>query len=130
MLVPTVLALFAAQAATPPANATADPGAAIRTAAIAFSTCVRTKIAAVPASLTPEQGADGVLAACKAEQAALEGAAGAQIALAPPDAQAAARQQLTDGMAQARTGIAKGIVQMRAAQSAPAPAASPTPAPR
>lgn len=123
MAVSTILALLLTQAAPQPATpapAPADPARAaasakIQAAAQAFSACLGPKVVAVPATVTPEQGADSVLAACKTEQTAIETSVGTAVANLPADRQAAARKQLTDSMAIARTQIADGIRQMRAA---------------
>lgn len=116
-------ALLTAQTPTPPPapedSARAAAGAKIQASAQAFSACIGPKVAAVPASLTPEQGADSVLAACRTEQTALQTAAETMIAGVPADKQAGARKQLADGMALARTQIAGAITQMRAAPATP-----------
>jgi len=115
--------LMAAQAATPaPVPAAPPPGVAkIQASANALSTCIQAKITAVPADLTPEKGADHVMAACKSEQTALEQAVETMIATAPADRQAAARKQMADSMAAGRTQIAQGLSMMRAAPPAPLP---------
>ncbi len=131
MAVASILALVLAQAATPatpPAGPPAGAQQAIQSAATAFSTCLGPKVAAVPATMTPEQGADSVLAACKTEETALRGAVETMLASVPAEYQAMGRQQLNDGMSQARTQIADSIRQKRAAPAAPA-APAPVPAP-
>lgn len=132
MSLTTLIALtLTAQAATPtpapsPASgAQAAAAAKIQSSAQAFSGCIQAKITAVPASLTPEQGADHVLAACKAEQTALESSVNTVIAAAPPEQQAAARKQMADSMAMGRNQIVEGLRQMRAAPAAPATPTAP-----
>ncbi|MFD1786936.1 hypothetical protein ACFSC3_05050 [Sphingomonas floccifaciens] len=122
MAVASILALVLAQAtapaapATPPAPAAQNP---IQSAAMAFSACLGPKVAAVPASMTPEQGADSALAGCKTQQDALRAAVETVIAAAPAEQQAMARTQVDQGMAQARTQIADSIRQKRAAPATP-----------
>ena len=120
MAVSTILALLLTnQLPTPSQSPAPSPGgspvaaAGFQASGQAFASCIQTKITAVPAALTPEQGADHVLAACKAEQTAIEQAVETMIASAPTDQQAAARKQLTDSMAVGRTQIAQGIGRMR-----------------
>lgn len=125
MAVASILALVLAQATTPAAPAAPAGAAEIQTTAQAFSACIGPKVAAVPATMTPEQGADSVLAACKTEQDGLRGAVEAMLATLPADQQAMGRQQLDMGMAQARTGIAEGIRQKRAAPATPAAPTTP-----
>ncbi|HET9509566.1 MAG TPA: hypothetical protein VFO80_00295 [Sphingomonas sp.] len=129
MAVASILALVLAQATTPAAPPPAAPpagAATIQTSAQAFSACLGPKVGAVPATMTPEQGADSVLAACKTEQDALRSAVEAMLATAPAEYQTMGRQQLNDGMAQARTQIADSIRQKRAAPATPAAPAAPT----
>ncbi|MES2336573.1 MAG: hypothetical protein V4537_00585 [Pseudomonadota bacterium] len=131
MPVSTLLAvLLSAQVASPSGSTTATPapgqqnsaraaaGAEIGQRAQAFAGCIGPKVPTVARSLTPEQGADSVLTACKAEQTALQEVVETMIAMAPADRQAGARQQLADSMTQARTQVADAIRQSRAATPA------------
>ena len=102
--------------------ARSQAGAKIGAASQAFAACLQPAAAAVPASQTPEQGADTALAACATEKTALEAAVNEMIAIAPVEQQSTARQKLADSMARARTQIADGIRQYRAAQPATPPA--------
>lgn len=121
MAVASILALVLAQATTPATPPAAPAGAAaIQASAQAFSGCIGPKISTVPATMTPEQGAESVLTACKTEETALRGAVEEMLKTLPADQQAMGRQQLDQGMAQARTQIAEGIRQMRGAPAAPA----------
>jgi len=100
--------------------APADPGAAIRTSAIAYSNCIKAKVGAAPKSGTPESAADTVLAACAAEDTKLRAAVDAQLAVVPAAQRAEARKQVDEGLAEGRASIVDAIRQSRASPATPA----------
>lgn len=131
------LALLALAAQAPSQSGAATPAPApspqasaanteIGTRAQAFSACLDPKVAAVAPAMTPEQGADSVMAGCKTEQTALEQSIETAIAAAPEDQKVAARKRMSDSMTRARTQIADAIRQSRGASPA-APATPATP---
>ncbi|MHA6723648.1 hypothetical protein [Sphingomonas sp. RS2018] len=121
----TTLALTIAMQTAAPATPAPNPGADIGAKSTAFSTCIRSNIAKVPATVTPEAGADQVLATCKADETALRAAIDVQLAAVPAESQATARQQVDASFAQARTGIANGIRQSRTPAATPTTPATP-----
>jgi hypothetical protein len=138
----TLPAIVQAQpAATPPPAAQTPPVAppappspppaevtAVQQAAMAFGQCVQTGVQAVPATVTPEAGATGVVQGCAAQRQRLEQAAQALIATIPEAQRPAAQEQLRTQLAAVEGQVAAGIRQMRgAAAPAPAPAPAPTP---
>jgi hypothetical protein len=112
-------------AASPP-SAAPNPGAAIQPAAMAFGQCLQTGMQSVPATLTPEAGANAVIGGCSTQRAALVNAVEAMLATLPADQQAQGRAQLQSRLGEVPTQLAEGIRQQRAAAAAPA---TPAPAP-
>lgn len=115
-----ILIALVLSAAQPAPAASADPGEAIRTTAIAYSNCIKAKVGAAPKSGTPESAADSVLAACAAEDRRLRAAVDAQLAVVPEAQRAEARKQVDEGLAEGRASIVDAIRQSRAAPTAPA----------
>ena len=109
-------------ASTPPAAAPAGPGAAIQPAAMAFGQCLQTGMQSVPATVTPEAGANSVLGGCSAQRSALVQAVEAMLATLPADQQAAGRAQLESRLGAVPTQLADAIRQQRGAAAAPAAA--------
>lgn len=111
----SIIVLAAVLAATQSAGGAdaAPPENPIKVAAMSFADCVRGKVPAVSPDVTPEAGADSVIAACGAEEAKLRAAVDATVATAPAEKQAEARKAYADGMAQGRAGIIEGIKGMR-----------------
>ena len=107
-----MISLLLAVAALQPAPA--DP---VGIAAETFSGCLRSKVMAVAATITPEAGADSAWKACETERAALEQAVDTAIASAPPEVQAKVRAEYQESMAQGRAGMAQAIRSMRDAKA-------------
>lgn len=129
ILAALAVAAFAtgAQAQTaPPAPSGPPPEAvaAIERTATAFSQCVQAGIEAVPANVTPEAGATGIVNGCAAQRRELEQAALALIATIPEAQRPEAQAQLRAQMGGIEPQVANGIRQKRAAT---APAATPAP---
>lgn len=112
MLIQLLLAA-AIQAAPAQPPAAAEPKMA--TLAKAFSGCVRGRIPQVPATLTPETGADWVFKQCDAERAAIASEVEAMVASAPEDQKVMARGELDRGLAMGRKAVVDGITAMRKA---------------
>lgn len=106
-MISLLLALAAVQ------QAPADP---VGDAARAFSGCIQGKVQGIPATLTPEAGADEVIKQCKAELDALDKAVETVIAAAPADQQAGARESYKAGMAGGRDGLIAAIKSLREAK--------------
>ncbi|GAA4035071.1 hypothetical protein GCM10022281_14220 [Sphingomonas rosea] len=109
-----MLFLFAAAALVQAAPAAQPP---IAEAAQAFKGCIEAKFSTVPATVTPEAGADALIAQCKAENDKLDTIFEGMIAAAPADQQAFAREQYKQGMAQGRQGLIDGIKSARAGKA-------------
>ncbi len=111
----TLLLAAAVQAApVAPAPAAEPPIAAL---AKAFSGCIRGKLPMVPATLSPEAGADEVIKQCAAERSALEQHVEGMIAQAPEAQKAGTRAEYQAAMAQVRPELVKAITAMRTAKS-------------
>ncbi len=93
------------------------PASPIQLAAKSFGDCMEAKIALVPATVTPQAGADDVLKQCDAQRAGVEQAVEGMIAAAPPEMQTMARANLKDGLARNRTRVIDKITAMRAAKA-------------
>lgn len=92
-------------------EASANP---IQVAAKRFGDCMEAKIPLVPATVTPEAGADDVIKQCDAERAGVEQAVETMIAAAPPEMQASARENLKQGLVRNRTRVIDKITALRA----------------
>jgi len=116
---PAAAGLLAATSASAQEGA-GGMAASIEVPAKAFGECLKTGIAGVSATVTPEAGASSVLAGCASQKTALETAADAMIAGLPiTDAQKAEiRTQMKAEFAKAETQIADAIRKRRAAPAA------------
>jgi hypothetical protein len=102
--------------AAPPATAPAEEPPVTRLTR-AFTSCLREKLPAVPATLSPEAGADHLIKECEAERAALAAHLDEVIARVPQAEQAAARAEVEAGLAEGRAGIVQAIVRQRQVKS-------------
>ena len=107
------LLVTAALQAAPAAPPAAEPKMA--TLAKAFSGCLRGQIRQVPATLSPEEGADWTFQKCETERAAIAGEVESMIAGAPEEQKVAARAELAKGLAEGRRALVDGIVALRQA---------------
>lgn len=126
-----VLAQTAAPPAAPPAAPqNYAPQPTFIAAAQAFGACVKQTTAAIPATVTPQAGAQQAVTTCAAQRAALDASFEAWVSSPafPAAGRQIARDRYQEEMAQISTKIADGIIEGRAA-AAPAPAASPSPTP-
>ncbi len=121
----SVLCLAALPAAALAQDQAATAG--LQQAASAFGQCVETGAAAVPASVTPEAGAAGVLAGCAAQFQSLEQAIDAFVATMPEEQRPAISERARAQLGGVEAQVVAGIRQQRAA-AAPSPAAEPAPA--
>ena len=122
---PAVAQNEAAPAPSAPAGPPPEAMAAIQTAAAAFGQCVQAGVDAVPATVTPEDGATTVLTGCAAQKQAVQQAVRTLLATLPAEQRPAGEAQLASQLTSLPTQVADGIRQSRAAP----PAASATPAP-
>ena len=122
----TAAAAAAQPAPSAPAQMPAGTPPEMEAAGQAFAMCIGTGIGGLADTVTAEAGADTVLAGCATQKAALMRVIETSISSSPMTAEqkTAAMGQVTAQFAQARTQIADGIRQARAA-AAQAPAASP-----
>jgi hypothetical protein len=133
-LVLSALPAAALAQATPPAPPAPPAGpppaamAAIQQAGMAFGQCVQAGVQAVPATVTPEAGATGVLGGCAPQRQALEQAVNALLATLPEDQRAAGQERLRTELGGVEAQIVAAIRSRRAAAT-PAPAPAPAPAP-
>jgi hypothetical protein len=102
---------------------------AVQSAAMAYNGCLRAGAGSVPATSTPQQAADAIVAGCMTQQHALEAAANSYIATLPAAEQAEKREEVRTGLASVSGQLASAITQMRAAPPAASPAPTPAPAP-
>jgi len=113
--------------AAPPAPSGPPPAAvtAVQQAGMAFGQCVQTGVQNVPATVTPEAGAAGVLGGCASQRQQLEQVVNALLATLPPEQRAAGQERLRTELGGIEGQIAAAIRQQRtAATPAPAPAPS------
>jgi len=99
------------KAGTPPVKSAAD--LPISKATRAFRACIDSKAGAVPASVTPEAGADLLIKQCEPERAKMEATFEAMIAPFPQPVQVKAREEYRAGMADGRRVIVEGLRKMR-----------------
>ena len=90
------------------------PANPVAIAAKSFGDCMEAKIPLVPATVTPEAGADDVIKQCDAQRISLEQAVEGMVAAAPPEMQTMARDKLKDGLARNRIRVIDKITAMRA----------------
>jgi len=119
-----------APAPAPAAPAGAPPAAvtAVQQAGMAFGQCVQTGVQAVPATVTPEAGATGVLGGCAPQRQTLEQAVNALLATLPEDQRAAGQERLRAELGGIQ-GQVIAAIQARRTPAAPAAVPAPTPAP-
>ena len=115
-------------APSPPPQGQMGPPPEFIAAAQTFGNCVKQGSMALPASVTPEAGAQQALAGCAAQRTALDARFEAWVASPgfPEAGRAQAREQYQAQMATVNTQVADGI---RKARATPAPAPSPAPTP-
>ena len=109
----------AAPAARTPAGPLPEAMAAVERTSTAFGQCVEPAIGGLPATVTPDDGADRVLATCSTQLQALERATNALIAVLPEAQREGAQAEVAARMATIPGEVASKI---RAARGIPEPA--------
>lgn len=109
-------------AGQPPAGPPPAAMNAIQEAGTAFGQCIQTGVQAVPATVTPEAGAAGVVGGCAPQRQRLEQAVQALLATIPAEQRAQGQERLRTELGAVEGQVAAAIRQRRAA-------ATPTPAP-